>query len=470
VELHEQYGDIFTLRVSSMARADPAQATKSVVFVRKPEDCRTVLLSDSFGKTWDAEDVGTSTVDYVHNLIQPMLTGTVFNQQGTASPSGVHPGRATLRAMFIADQAFTAGFSHHVDGALDKLACEGREEVDILELSHDLIRESLFVVIAGGAAQATHDATHEIFHEAMAYFVDRYSPVEHSAAVNSEDELWMARLHDAGRTTVDGWRAYFDTLGAAEKEAQKEASTMLAVMDRAGFSRDEMAAMLVNAVIAGSEAPASSLAQTLQELAFNPPVQALLAKEVADHGTGDMQKLGFTQAVMMEGLRRFAPATLVQRVAFEDQQLSGYEIPAGTVVGVCVTAVHKHDAIFGQPAWDFIPEREEALDLDMLKRKNTFMTFSGGPRGCPGKHIGVEMCRVALAKVVERLELLPSAGPGGAQRAAGSSIPKFVEWEIGGIPLRVAARGGARAQAGAAARRQQRRAGAQAGAAASSKL
>ena len=62
------------------------------------------------------------------------------------------------------------------------------------------------------------------------------------------------------------------------------------------------------------------------------------------------------------------------------------------------------------------------------------MTFSGGPRGCPGKHIGIEMCRVALAKVVERFELLPSDR---GRTTDGGSIPKFVEWEIDGIPLEI---------------------------------
>ena len=450
IELHDQFGDIFAMNVSSMARTEAGKGLKTVVFVRDPEDCRTVLLSDDFSKTWDADDVGTTAVDYVHNLIQPMLTGTVFNQQGNG---GVHPGRRSLRAMFMAAQAFTEGFAEHVTTALDRLAWEDGDEVDMLEVSHNLIRESLFVVIAGGAAEETHEATREVFHEAMQYFVQRYSAKEHSGEVNAEDEHWMGQLHDAGRTTVDGWRAHHNSLSDEEKESKTEESTMLAVMDRHGFSRDEMAAMLVNAIIAGSEAPASSLAQTLQELAFNVPVQELLVKEVKKHGTDDVKKLRYLDAVMMEGLRRFAPATLVQRVATVDCEIKGYTIPAGTVVGVCVTAVHKNESAFEDDAWDFIPNRgedsDDPLNLNMLTTKNPFMTFSGGPRGCPGKHIGVEMCRVALAKVMERFELLPSPRVNG-QRSAGNSIPKFVEWEIGGIPLAVRLRVGATATVGTA--------------------
>ena len=44
-----------------------------------------VLQSENFGKTWDSEAVSTSQVDYVMNLIQPMLKKTIFNFHGDVS-------------------------------------------------------------------------------------------------------------------------------------------------------------------------------------------------------------------------------------------------------------------------------------------------------------------------------------------------------------------------------------------------
>ena len=89
---------------------------------------------------------------------------------------------------------------------------------------------------------------------------------------------------------------------------------MLRVMDKKGYTDGQMAAMLVNTLIAGAEAPASCLAQTLQELAFNPPVQRLLSDEVARvsrsrrpgakvNPTREMRQLTTVQAAVMEGAR-----------------------------------------------------------------------------------------------------------------------------------------------------------------------
>ena len=44
-----------------------------------------MLQSENFGKTWDSEAVSTSQVDYVMNLIQPMLKKTIFNFHGDVS-------------------------------------------------------------------------------------------------------------------------------------------------------------------------------------------------------------------------------------------------------------------------------------------------------------------------------------------------------------------------------------------------
>ena len=205
---------------------------------------------------------------------------------------------------------------------------------------------------------------------------------------------------------------------------------MLAVMSEAGNSDAEMAAMVINAIIAGAEAPASTLAQLLQELAFNAPIQAALAGELAEVAPGGaevadvLEKLrwapsekksslpipghaavhlthhscslpqvrsasdltttncgvqpcvhSFVNDCTMEALRLFAPATLVQRVATAPTTLGGYELPAGTVVGICVTAVHRDASVHHDP-WTFDPQgRHGKLNLHLLKKDACFMTF-----------------------------------------------------------------------------------------------
>ena len=58
------------------------------------------------------------------------------------------------------------------------------------------------------------------------------------------------------------------------------------------------------------------------------------------------------------------------------------------------------------------------------------VTFSGGPRGCPGKHLAVGIMKLALAQIVQQytLEEVP---------AEDLAVPKFVEWRVNGIPVRL---------------------------------
>merc|ERR1711871_1648508 len=153
---------------------------------------------------------------------------------------------------------------------------------------------------------------------------------------------------------------------------------MLSVMSAAGNTDEQMAAVVINAIIAGAEAPASTLAHLLQEMAFNPSLQAALAAEVAavaPAGTEVLDVLDELELVdncVMEALRFFAPATLVQRGAIKPTQLGGYQLPAGTVVGICITAVQRAPEVQENP-WTFEPRRKP--NLTVLKSDNCFATF-----------------------------------------------------------------------------------------------
>jgi cytochrome P450 len=436
LEQHEKYGDRVAMNVSSMARADSGAPTKRVVFVRQPAMCRKVLTSDNFAKTWDAGDNGSDTVDYVHNLVQPMLGNTVFNKQGEG---GAHEGRLQLKPMFNATKQLSPGFAQQIDLALDSWE-EGT--MDALGACHDLIRQALLSAIAGSAATEADAQTRDSFHDVLDHFISRYQSSGHTAHVSVEDEEMMEIAKEAGMRVVRAWRH--------EGVPQGDDKTMLALMSRAGNSDEEMAAMLVNTIIAGAEAPGSTLAQLLQELAFNAPLQQALAAEVqavaGGHGDGDVlavnKQLKQVEASVMEGLRFFAPATLVQRQAIVDTTLGSFQIPAGTVVGMCVSAIHRDAKNFANP-WTFDPRGRGKLNPFMVKDTNPFMTFSGGQRGCPGRHLGIMMLRLALGKIVQRFELTAQWRrpddhlTGAAAGSGGGGIPKFVEWQVGGIPVQL---------------------------------
>jgi len=213
--------------------------------------------------------------------------------------------------------------------------------------------------------------------------------------------------------------------------------SIVSLMLNEGMDDQEIAGTIVNVMIAAAEAPASALALIAQELCHNTPVQDQLFEEVGrvlgqggepkDH----MTDLKYVEGCVREGLRLFAPATLVQREALTDTVLDGYSVPKGQVVGVCVHAVHMDPAVWEKPE-EFNPHRP-GLHYEVIKRDRAYVTFSGGPRGCPGKHLAVGIMRVVLAKLVQQFKLTPAP-------VTNQPVPKFVEWQVHGIPINITRR------------------------------
>lgn len=270
--LHEQYGDIVALRLTSAARHDTSSiAKKLVVFVRDSETVRRVLHSDdTFAKTWDAAGQSSERVDYVHNLIQPMLSGTVFNNVADRGRPGVHGGRQLLRPTFGSYNNFVGGFEAQVDRALTDGVPWVGSMVDVQRLAHDVMRRTLFVAVVGQKmADEASRLSESVFHEAMSYFAERYADPEHSAEVSAADTVTMKRMHATALGIVSRWRE----LGGLELDGEDQGCSMLHSMEKSKFGDEHMASMLVNTIIAGAEAPASALAATIEHLSRDPALQ-----------------------------------------------------------------------------------------------------------------------------------------------------------------------------------------------------
>jgi cytochrome P450 len=300
--------------------------------------------------------------------------------------------------------------------------------VDIQDLSHDLTRRCMLVVVCGDFAREAFTCL-PVFHDVMDYFVKRYSATDHSQLVSTEDDTQMKRLHDAAFEVVQMFK---ERLAATKEISQLTRRALLFNCIRAKLSDEEMANTLVNVMIAAGEAPASGLAQTLEELARNPELQQKLRSEAkvvplpySDH----IDELQWASGCIQEGMRLFAPATLVQRQAMRDTQLDDVLIPKGTVVGICASSMHADNKVWVE-ADRFNPMRP-GLDFETSEG---YMAFGGGPRGCPGKHAAMAICKVALPLIVSKFELSTVNSPSSQQR---SKVPKFVEWAVDGIPVRL---------------------------------
>ena len=64
---------------------------------------------------------------------------------------------------------------------------------------------------------------------------------------------------------------------------------------------------------------------------------------------GKAEELEYITDCALEGLRLFAPATLVKRQARKDTVVNGILIPTDTVIELCITAIHQDPKIFPNP-------------------------------------------------------------------------------------------------------------------------
>lgn len=132
-----------------------------------------------------------------------------------------------------------------------------------------------------------------------------------------------------------------------------------------------------------------------------------------------LTQLPFLNAVIKESLRLYSPLPGFEpRSCPVDVVVDGYDIPAGTIVGMSPYCLHRDDNVFVQPL-AFRPERwlsGEGTPLPESDMKNRyFWAFASGARMCIGMHLAnAEMLTLtaALFRKYETFARHPDTTPG----------------------------------------------------------
>jgi len=142
-------------------------------------------------------------------------------------------------------------------------------------------------------------------------------------------------------------------------------------------------------------------------LAQHPDVYARMRAEVdaALHGrtpaVADLPQLPYTLQVFKESLRLYPPAYVLSRQAVRDVEVSGYRVPAGSVVIVSPYTMHRRPDYFPDPErFDpdrFTPEAEARLP------RHAYLPFGAGPRICIGNHFALMEGQLVLATLAQRV-------------------------------------------------------------------
>ncbi|MFO1055417.1 MAG: cytochrome P450 [Dongiaceae bacterium] len=195
---------------------------------------------------------------------------------------------------------------------------------------------------------------------------------------------------------------------------------------RGTVQRDDLLSLLVNAPdehgkastdrqIAGQvpilfaaayETCQTALTWTLFLLAQHPAVAAQLEEEVrgalggAPATLAPVAELPLLDAVIRESMRLLPPVPYQLRVAQQDAGLGEYRVERGTRVLLSAFLTNRLPALYEEPA-RFRPERWASLRRSPFE----YLTFSGGPRLCPGSWFGTGVLKVAVAAALSRLSI-----------------------------------------------------------------
>lgn len=167
--------------------------------------------------------------------------------------------------------------------------------------------------------------------------------------------------------------------------------------------------------LAGHETTANALTFTWFLLSQNPEAEKNLHDEI-DRVLGgrapsfeDIPKLKFTEAVLAESMRLYPPAWAVGRLAAEEHEFGGYNVPKGALVLISPFVMHRDERFWDRPD-EFVPERWQSQSVKEASRKFIYLPFSRGVRSCIGEGFAWTEGILAIAAIAQKWRFRLSEG------------------------------------------------------------
>lgn len=198
--------------------------------------------------------------------------------------------------------------------------------------------------------------------------------------------------------------------GSDDSEELKAVSLLTYLLTREDLSLEEIYANAFTMFAAGVDTTSYTTLWTLYHLARNPEIQEILYQEISsilgEHGdatAGSLAKLSYLKACAKESARLTPVFPSNRRVLEKDVVLSGYLVPAQTIIQLEFLATAASEKYF-KNASDYKPERwlrENKKDIDSF----AFLPFGFGPRMCIGSRVAELETYLLVAKVIQRFRL-----------------------------------------------------------------
>ena len=163
--------------------------------------------------------------------------------------------------------------------------------------------------------------------------------------------------------------------------------------------RDE----IITIFAVGHETVTTALTWTWYLLATHPEIQSRFQAELdavlggRTPTVADLSNLTYTEQVITEAMRLYPPVWRMGRVALEQFELAGYQIPRGALFCISQFITHRDARWFASPM-EFRPERWTPEFQGALHR-HAYFPFGGGPRRCIGEGFAWMEAKLIVATV-----------------------------------------------------------------------
>jgi cytochrome P450 len=275
----------------------------------------------------------------------------------------------------------------------DKLSGEWRDG-EVRDVSEEMMRLTLWIVGKTLFNANVEDKANEIG-AAMATIVSMFNFMLFPFSEHLEKlPLPPIRKLKAARKTLDEviYKIINERRNFGEDKGDLLSMLLMAQDEETGGAmtdrqvRDEALTLF----LAGHETTANALAWTFYLLSQNPGAEAKFHREL-DEVLGektlvpeDYPQLKYTEKVLAESMRLFPPAWTVGRLATEEHEFGGYQIPKNSLVLASQYVMHR-DVRFWENPDKFIPERWEEISVKEAGNKFIYFPFSKGVRSCIGE-------------------------------------------------------------------------------------
>jgi cytochrome P450 family 9 len=185
------------------------------------------------------------------------------------------------------------------------------------------------------------------------------------------------------------------------------------------WTEDELMAQCFVFFLAGFDTASTLLHFVAYELALNTEIQTKLYEEIQatnDELNGQnlsyeaLQKMKYMDQVISEGLRKWPPAVVTDRVCTKEytMNLDGQDIQfeKGRIVWIPIYALHHDPNNFSNPG-KFDPERFSDQNKHKI-RNDTYMPFGVGPRNCIGSRFALMESKAVLYYLLLNFALEPN--------------------------------------------------------------